>query len=46
MWRCIIGPMANSKNSVNNCLSIPDDDIPLSVAMLAKGYFGDDYIGG
>ncbi len=32
------------KNSVNNCLSIPDDDIPLSVAMLAKGYFGDDYI--
>ena len=32
------------KNSVNNCLSIPDDDIPLSVAMLAKGYFGDDKI--
>ena len=32
------------KNSVNNCLSIPDDDIPLSVAMLAKGYFGDDRI--
>ena len=32
------------KNSVNNCLSIPDADIPLSVAMLAKGYFGDDYI--
>ncbi len=32
------------KNSVNNCLSIPDDDIPLSVAMLAKGYFGNDKI--
>ena len=32
------------KNSVNNCLSIPDEDIPLSVAMLAKGYFGDDKI--
>ncbi|MDA9722832.1 diaminopropionate ammonia-lyase [Candidatus Pelagibacter sp.] len=32
------------KNSVNYCLSIPDDDIPLSVAMLAKGYFGDDKI--
>ena len=32
------------KNSVNNCLSIPDDDIPLSVAMLAKGYFGEDNI--
>ncbi len=32
------------KNSVNNCLSVPDDDIPLSVAMLAKGYFGDDNI--
>ncbi len=32
------------KNSVNNCLSIPDDDIPLSVAMLAKGYFGDERI--
>ncbi len=32
------------KNSVNNCVSIPDDDIPLSVAMLAKGYFGDDKI--
>ena len=32
------------KNSVNNCLSIPDADIPLSVAMLAKGYFGDDNI--
>ena len=24
------------KNSVNNCISIPDEDIPLSVAMLAK----------
>ena len=32
------------KNSVNNCISIPDEDIPLSVAMLAKGYFGDDKI--
>ncbi len=32
------------KNSVNNCLSIPDDDIPLSVAMLAKRYFGDEEI--
>ena len=32
------------KNSVNNCLSITDADIPLSVAMLAKGYFGDDNI--
>ncbi len=32
------------KNSVNNCLSISDDDIPLSVAMLAKGYFGEDNI--
>ncbi len=32
------------KNSVNNCISIPDDDISLSVAMLAKGYFGDDKI--
>ncbi|MDC3082342.1 diaminopropionate ammonia-lyase [Candidatus Pelagibacter sp.] len=32
------------KNSVNSCLSIPDDDIPLSVAMLAKGYFGEDNI--
>ena len=32
------------KNSVNHCLSIPDEDIPLSVAMLAKGYFGDDKI--
>ena len=32
------------KYAVNNCISIPDEDIPLSVAMLAKGYFGDDKI--
>ena len=32
------------KNSVNNCLSIPDDDVAITVAMLSKGYFGKDFI--
>ena len=34
------------KNSVNNCLSIPDDDVAITVAMLSKGYFGKDFIVG
>ena len=39
-----IVPWQILKNSVNNCLSIPDDDVAITVAMLSKGYFGKDFI--
>ena len=32
------------KNSVNNCLSLSDDNIATTVAMLARGEFGNDKI--
>ena len=41
-----IVPWQILKNSVNNCLSIPDDDVAITVAMLSKGYFGKDFIVG
>ena len=44
MWRSIISPMGNFKNSVKYCISLPDDDIAKTMKLLGNSSFSDEAI--